>query len=345
MGMLVWSVGEKRAAEADDRWKKALLDTKGTAFAAAWRADMAGLEGGLRRLVEALCKPDVRRALAMRGRKVGAHDRVRDRIPFEEGVGDSYVVGADGTLFVAETRARVGQRDALLAAVADGENGESASASSANSCSGDEELNAALPVISRSADGVFVWASHNVEVGRSKAVAMVGKQLTGFESVANGGDLWLTGQLSEGAGAGEWRVAGSPWVQEPVPGARLKVADVRWLGWGREPGTVRGRLFVGLPTPDVAAPRWWNGTLLLVVAVSLGAALLLVRRLAATIALPIEKVAHKATITSLGRGRVYRSFRSEGGGPELVRIAGALNTMVERAGQEQAGSEGRGPRR
>ena len=110
-----------------------------------------------------------------------------------------------------------------------------------------------------------------------------------------------------------------------------QVAEVRWLGWQRGLESVRGPLLVGLPVPSIDAPRLGNGVLLLVGgAGSLAMALLLLRSLAGRLSRPLEKIAHNATVVTLGRGRIRRSFRSEGGGPEMQRIAAALNKLLER---------------
>ena len=327
--LYVHRVGEKQLAHANALWMGRLMNARETAFTTAWRSDMASLGNRLARLVDILCHWDVRVALAT-PRREAVHHRVRERMPSGDGSGVFFVLGSDSTVFAADSFVRVGRRDSLLATVADEEIN---TVGDVNACSRDAERETPMPVVSRSADDVFVWASRRVEAGGTAVVAMIGRRLAALESVRNGGDLWLLGKGEDGGVGAGWLVAGPrrESTREKVRGTLRQVADVRWLGWQRGVESVRGHLLVGLPHPLIDAPRRGYGVLLLAVAAgSLAVALLLLRSLAGRLSRPLEKIAHNATIVTLGRGRIRRSFRSEGGGPEMLRIAAALNKLLER---------------
>ncbi len=290
---------------------------------------MASLGNRLTRLVDILCHRDVRVALATRRRKAVQH-RVRERMPSGDESEVFSVVGSDSTVFAADSFVRVGRRDSLLATVADEEIN---TVGDVDACSRDAETKTSMPVVSRSGDDVFVWVSRRVEAGGTAAVAVVGRGLATLEAVRNGGDLWLLGKAEDGVAGAAWRVTGPRRESTPerVPGTLHQAADVRWLGWQRDLKSVSGHLLVGLPQPLMDTPRRGSGVLLLAVAAgSIAAALLLLRTVAGRLSRPLEKIAHNATIVTLGRGSIRRSFRSEGGGPEMRRIARALNRLLER---------------
>lgn len=338
----IHQVGERRLANTNAWWMERLMDARATAFTTAWLSDLAGLEHRLARLVDILCDRDVRVALAT-PRREAVHHRVRERMPPGDGGGVFYVLGSDSTVFAADSFQRVGRRDSLLAAVVDDEINM---VGNGNACSRHAETETPMPIVSRSADDVFVWASRRVEAGGNAVVGMVGMRLAALGAVRNGGDLWLLGTGEDGTVSAGWLVTGPrrESTRERVPGTLHQVADVRWLGWRRGPENVRGHLFVGLPVPSVDASLPGYGALLLAgVAGSLAVALLLLRRVAGGLSRPLEKIAHNATIVT-GRGRIRRSFRSEGGGREVRRIAAALNKLLERASTTGKGVANRRPR-
>ena len=330
----VHRAGEERLAKATALWMGHVMDAREAAFTAAWRGDMASLRHRLARLVDILCDRDVRLALAT-ARRAAVHHRVRERMPPGDRNGDFLVLGADSTVFAADSFRWVGRRDYWLAAVVDEEIN---AVDDVNACYRHAHTETSMPVVSRFADDVFVWLARRVQAGGNAVIAMVGMRLAAFEAVRNGGDLWLLGTGQDGVTNAGWLVTGHQreFTQEKVPGTLRQVADVRWQGWQGGLESVRGHLLVGLPDPSIDAPRLGYGVLLLAgTAGSLALALLLLRNVAGRLSRPLEKIAHNATIVTVGRGRIRRSFRSEGGGRELRRIAAALNKLLERVNDRE----------